>query len=95
MAYGVGAEIVKLRGELRLIERAVKQGWQTPPDEQERCVTLVVDALRSPKRREAMAALRVLTAIIEHSGVTDGEIRKRAQDALRNYRADHESAVPQ
>jgi len=80
-------QIMRIRSQLRLIERAVKQGWPTPLDEQRRSIALVLETLDSPQDFEVRSALRVLAAIIEHEGATDAEIRKRAADALRRYTA--------
>jgi len=76
---------MKLRGELRFIERALNQGWQVPIAEQQRSIELVIKTLESDKPREVKAALRVLGAMVTHDAATDAEIRKRAQDALRKY----------
>ena len=76
-----------LRGDLRLIERAIRQGWQTAPDKQSAAMDLVLSTLDDHQRtpREVAAALRCVDAIIQHEGATSAEIRKRAQDALRRY----------
>ncbi len=78
---------MKLRGELRLIERAIRQGWKTPPDKQQRAVDLAIETLRdeTANTRERLAAMRVIDALVQLDGSTDSEIKKRANDALRRY----------
>jgi hypothetical protein len=78
---------MKLRGELRTIERAIRQGWKTSPDVVQRSVDLALSTLGSDAHtsREKQAALRVLDALIQHDGATDAEVKKRAADALRYH----------
>jgi len=80
---------MKLRGELRMIERAIRQGWQTPLDKQQEAFSLAFSTLDNPNAtaREKAAALRCVNAITQHDGATDGEILKRARDAERLHLA--------
>jgi hypothetical protein len=80
---------MKLRGELRMIERALKQGWDTPVEKQRESMELVFATLDDPNAtsREQAAALRVLGAFIQADGATDAEILKRARDAERLHLA--------
>jgi len=77
---------MKRRGELRMIERAINQGWPTPPAERERAIRLALDTLNDENAtaREHSAAIRVVHALIQHDGSTDAEIAKRAADASRS-----------
>lgn len=79
---------MKIRGELRLIERAIKQGWPTSPEKQAESVELILATLRDPERtqREKATAMRCCTALIESDGARDSEIKKRLNDALRYYK---------
>jgi hypothetical protein len=84
MGLGKGLRM-KLRGELRMIERAIRQGWETPPAEQERALRLALSVVddENATQREQLAALRVLDAIVQQQASAPSQIRKRAIDALR------------
>lgn len=81
---------MRLRGELRMIERAIRQGWQTPPCQQMASRELVFSTLDNPQAtpREKAAALRCVNAFVQHAGATDAEILKRARDAQRLHLKD-------
>ncbi len=57
---GMGSPM-KRRGQLRMIERAIKQGWNTPPAERERAAELIAEILADPDAttRERLRACEV------------------------------------
>ena len=78
---------MKRRGQLRLIERSIRQGWDTPEDEQRRAWDFVQSVLDDPAAtaREREAGLRVIHALVQQDGSTDAEIRRRALAAVRYH----------
>ena len=78
---------MKRRGELRMIQRAINQGWPTPPEEQRKAFELIMSTLGDDNAtaREREAALKCLGALVQHEGSTDSQIAKRADDALRYH----------
>lgn len=85
MLTGLREKSMKIRSELRLIERAINQGWQTPPNEQAKALETIFTAIDSDKSHIKVAGWRVLQALVRREGAIDSEIRKRANDALRRY----------
>jgi len=77
---------MKIRSELRLIEQAINQGWQTPPDQQAKALETIFTAIDSDKPHIKTAGWRVLQALVRREGALDSEIRKRANDAMRRYK---------
>lgn len=76
---------MKIRSELRLIERAINQGWQTSSDEQAKAIETIFTAIDSGTSHINVAGWRVLQALVKREGALDAEIRKRVNDALRRY----------
>jgi hypothetical protein len=86
-AEGVGVRLMKRRGELILIRRAINQGWSTSTAMQHEAIELVLSILDDPDatNREKSGAMNTLHAMIRSEAATDAEIRKRAADAMRRY----------
>ena len=59
---------MKRRGELRMIQRAIVQGWDVPDDEISRAVELIRTTIEDPDatHREKLAACRCQLAIERH-----------------------------
>lgn len=77
MAQGWG-RTVKRRGELRMIQRAVVQGWKVPEPERSRAVDLVAETLADPTstERERLAACR-LAVLMERANQSDRQTGRR------------------
>ena len=64
---GAGGESsdMKRRGELRMIERAVNQGWDVPDAERQRSIAFAAEVLDDPRAtdREKLTACRVMIAM--------------------------------
>lgn len=60
---------LKRRGELRLIEQAIRNGWPVPADQKRQSVRLMLDTLedKNASDREQRTALRVLRMLVLHA----------------------------
>ncbi|KAA5540274.1 hypothetical protein FYK55_21855 [Roseiconus nitratireducens] len=54
------------RGELRMVERAINQGWKTPPEQADRALRLAFEVLADDdaSEREVLSAVRVVMAAV-------------------------------
>lgn len=66
---------MKRRGELKLIEQAIRQGWQITPKGREDALALVSEVIAddSASHRELLRACKAAIAMSEHNMLADGD----------------------